>query len=234
MCAQCGIGWRICLFSSFILLCYSLQYSIPNFDFANLFENLPLPVAGIAITISPTISYSSPYVLSTLMDRLPRDWHVIFITTSDSFDAKAKVLREFGQPRDGKVFHILSTLPHNFTIFKYCCYLLSPQFYESIPAEHILFFQWDAILLRQDDFGTDRREGRYHFLRDFFDFSYVGAPWKWRKCQLFSHIDDKCRDGGNGGFSFRRRSAMINITSSSDFNTEYNPGVLSQALPLSD
>lgn len=63
--------------------------------------------------------------------------------------------------------------------------LTSVSFYNSIPAETILIFQTDSILLRK---GID----------EFLEFDYVGAPW--------------CFGGmGNGGLSLRKKSKMIEI-----------------------
>lgn len=64
--------------------------------------------------------------------------------------------------------------------------LTSKQFWESINEENILIFQHDSEILRPG-------------IEEFYDFSYVGAPWKF------------CSHGGNGGLSFRKRSKMIRM-----------------------
>lgn len=63
--------------------------------------------------------------------------------------------------------------------------LASKFFYELIPAENILIFQTDSILLRK---GIDQ----------FLEFDYIGAPWHNGKV-------------GNGGLSFRKKSKMVQI-----------------------
>ncbi len=186
-------------------------------------------IDGIALTVSPTFSLATPYVLHELLENLPPRWMIVCVTEyGASLLKKEKIIHEIFRSvnarRDGKDIVILPLLPPSFTIHLYSCLLMSPSFYLSLPTEHILIFQWDSLLLRHDDGNTDRQTGRYEYLRDFFDFPYIGAPWRWRGCREPFHLDSECRDGGNGGFSLRRRSAMINVTSSPDFNPEYKPG----------
>jgi hypothetical protein len=62
--------------------------------------------------------------------------------------------------------------------------LTSLAFWESIKEENILIIQNDSELLR-------------HGLEEFYQWDYVGAPWTFQE------------HGGNGGLSFRKKSAMI-------------------------
>ena len=72
---------------------------------------------------------------------------------------------------------------------------------QTIQCEHVLVTQSDALILR-------------HGIEDFFAYSYVGAPVypeshpssDWR---LVHAIGNGQFSGGNGGFSLRRRSAML-------------------------
>ncbi|KAJ3166101.1 hypothetical protein HDU88_003648 [Geranomyces variabilis] len=57
------------------------------------------------------------------------------------------------------------------------------------PAEHIFFFQLDAMICSNSDQSVD----------DYLHFDYVGAPWPHAP-QL---------RGGNGGFSMRRKSRLL-------------------------
>lgn len=72
------------------------------------------------------------------------------------------------------------------TLPRYNELLTSAAFWEGLDGEHLLVHQEDSFIFRSSD------------LTAFLGYDYVGAPW---------------RDGrvGNGGFSLRRRSAMIRL-----------------------
>ncbi|TPX67669.1 hypothetical protein SpCBS45565_g03657 [Spizellomyces sp. 'palustris'] len=61
--------------------------------------------------------------------------------------------------------------------------------WEQFEAEHIFFFQLDAIICSNSDMTVD----------DFLGYDWIGAPWP-------HFIDVK---GGNGGLSLRRRSRLL-------------------------
>ena len=71
------------------------------------------------------------------------------------------------------------------TINDYNNLLTKPLFWNAIDAEHVLIFQTDSIMFRSG-------------IESYMPFDYIGAPW---------------RDGrvGNGGFSLRKKSKMLNI-----------------------
>lgn len=75
-------------------------------------------------------------------------------------------------------------------------------FWKSFNQEHILVFQSDSFMLRSG-------------IEDYLMYDYVGAPWNWSIDPNFR--DHRYKDlsifknGGNGGFSLRRKSAMIDI-----------------------
>lgn len=80
----------------------------------------------------------------------------------------------------------------NLTMREYSALLTSPGFYERLCGEHILVFQTDT--------GIRRNE----VLR-FLEYDYVGAPW--------DHViirNPRLRMG-NGGFSLRRRTKMLEM-----------------------
>lgn len=64
--------------------------------------------------------------------------------------------------------------------------LTSVEFWHGIKEENILIFQSDSALLRTG-------------IEEFYQWSYVGAPWKFQY------------NGGNGGLSFRKKSAMLYV-----------------------
>ncbi|KAJ3024170.1 hypothetical protein HKX48_005573 [Thoreauomyces humboldtii] len=68
-------------------------------------------------------------------------------------------------------------------------FLTSRWIWEQLEAEHIFFWQLDAMLCSNSDQSID----------SYLHYDWVGAPWPHRR---------KLR-GGNGGFSMRRKSRML-------------------------
>ncbi|CAG7581312.1 MAG: hypothetical protein SLAVMIC_00780 [uncultured marine phage] len=95
-------------------------------------------------------------------------------------------------------------LPYKMDHQKYNDLLKDVSFWESFDQEYILIFQSDSFMLRD---GLD----------EYLDYDYVGAPWNWANDPNFK--DPRYKDlsifknGGNGGFSLRKKSSMLNIIS---------------------
>lgn len=66
-------------------------------------------------------------------------------------------------------------------------------FYRRLPYEHFLVAQTDSMLCM----------GAVKNMEAFLDYDYVGAPWSW------GTEAGKGIHGGNGGFSLRRRQALM-------------------------
>ena len=79
-------------------------------------------------------------------------------------------------------------LPHarGMTLPRYNELLTSARFWEGLEGEHLLLHQEDSFIFRSSD------------LEPFLAYDYVGAPWRNGRV-------------GNGGFSLRRRSAMLRL-----------------------
>lgn len=70
------------------------------------------------------------------------------------------------------------------SIDEYNNLLTSVEFWNRFEEENILIIQHDSALLKKG-------------IEEFYEWDYVGAPWKFQQ------------HGGNGGLSFRKKSAMI-------------------------
>ena len=95
-------------------------------------------------------------------------------------------------------------------------------FWNSINVEHILVFQHDSFILRSG-------------IEEFLEYDYIGAPWKW-SYEKEKYNDNRYPDlgifqsGGNGGFSLRKKSAMIRIIENKPPDYEYEDMYFSSAL----
>jgi hypothetical protein len=77
--------------------------------------------------------------------------------------------------------------------------MVSKSFYDYIPTEIFLVFQTDSIIIPK----------YAHLINSFLQYDYVGAPWIRNKRV------------GNGGFSLRRKSKMLEIIE----KVPYKPGL---------
>ncbi|KAJ3158440.1 hypothetical protein HDU86_002909 [Geranomyces michiganensis] len=71
------------------------------------------------------------------------------------------------------------------------------------PAEHIFFFQLDAVICSNSEQTPD----------DYLHYDWIGAPWP--------HI--AFLKGGNGGFSMRRKSRMLRCLDTRKWERGMNP-----------
>ena len=83
----------------------------------------------------------------------------------------------------------------NLSIDSYSDVMLSESTWKSIPAENILVFQTDVIIC-----------GNNETIQPFLQYDYVGAPWGR------GIPTDAGPTVGNGGLSFRKKSAMLRAT----------------------
>jgi len=181
----------------------------------------------MAVTFTPGFPLSLPLVITRVLERLPRHWHVAIVTVDDEHLEEKKRLIEAiwahnpDYKMNGKYIQVHGVLSKDFNINQYSCYLTSPKFYGALPSNHVLIFQMDTMLMRQDDYkiDMDRTSHRRYYLRDFFEFPYIGAPWAWREGCVKERrpLNDTspeavCHDTGNGGFSLRKKSSMLNVT----------------------
>uniref|UniRef100_A0A6C0FF70 DUF5672 domain-containing protein n=1 Tax=viral metagenome TaxID=1070528 RepID=A0A6C0FF70_9ZZZZ len=88
----------------------------------------------------------------------------------------------------------------NLKILDYNNLLTSKDFWNSIDGENILIYQTDTVIC--GDPGDK--------LKPFLKYDYVGAPWVNGK-----HSNGK---GGNGGLSFRKKSAMLKALRDKKYN----------------
>lgn len=92
----------------------------------------------------------------------------------------------------------------NLTIKDYNNLLVSTNFWNSIDGENILIFQTDSCICSKSR----------HTIDEYLQYDYVGAPWE-------KNSKDKHKYGGNGGFSFRKKSAMLSVINKFPYNKEH-------------
>lgn len=152
---------------------------------------------NVALIVAANIDGGFPAVTHNIMQHLPSNWGLTVVHSADSESFVKYSLR-----------HILNVrfiaLPDSFSVTSVKDYndlMLSEHFWQSIKADKVLLFQTDSIILSR---GIER----------YLQYDYVGAPWN---VQQNERVRDYIAQGklrhavGNGGFSLRTVSAMIDI-----------------------
>jgi hypothetical protein len=142
---------------------------------------------GTAVIVEPRNHKALSFVLTNMHNNLPKNWNIIWCHT-DITDTKT-ILEKVKIPR-------LSTLllkhKGNMNIGDYNNLLCSEEFWNYFNKENILIFQTDSIIISESPFD----------LREYLDFDYIGSPWPF--IDMFQYC-------GNGGLSFRKKSAMLKV-----------------------
>lgn len=99
-------------------------------------------------------------------------------------------------PEDSVTY--ISTMVNS--VERYNRLLASVDFWKQIKEENILIIQHDSALLKQG-------------ITSFYKWDYVGAPWTFQQ------------HGGNGGLSFRKKSAMIECIEKISYNGTDNEDI---------
>jgi Protein of unknown function (DUF5672) len=105
-------------------------------------------------------------------------------------------------------FPVEKRLINHIQLAEYTHALVSARFWSSLP-ETLLIFQTDAFMLRSG-------------IEEYTAYDYAGAPWRWAYAE--PHMGN-FRIGGNGGFSLRKKSKMLEIINRLPFERVFNDPV---------
>jgi Protein of unknown function (DUF5672) len=146
-----------------------------------------------AIIVEPRKHKALGFVLQNILENLSSDWNVMLFhgTKNTTF-----VLDLLNQPSLRHHLHrvqlngFLQVENLNLTDYNRL-FMTNRAFYDQIPTETFLVFQTDSIIFRPHK----------DLIHRFLSYDYVGAPWPW----------DEVGVCGNGGFSLRKKSKMLEI-----------------------
>ena len=137
-----------------------------------------------AIIIEPRKHKALPFVVKNVIDNLSNDWNVIIFHGNMNINYVNNIVKTSNRIK----LHNLNV--DNFTRNEYSRLLMTKSFYDNIPTETFLIFQSDSMIFSKNK----------HYIYRFLQYDYVGAPWP--------HLNNQI---GNGGFSLRKKSKMIEI-----------------------
>ncbi len=134
-----------------------------------------------AVIIEPRIHKALPFVIHNALQGLNEDWTILILCSTNNLNQVKPLLSE--RVKCNVIFD------KNITKEQYSQFCVSEAFHEVIPTETFLLFQTDSMILNPSK------------LEKFLKYDYVGAPWNHGKGNKV----------GNGGFSLRKKSKMLDI-----------------------
>jgi|UniRef100_A0A6C0IPE7 hypothetical protein len=139
-----------------------------------------------AVIVEPREHAALEYVLQNALDNLEENWDVhIFHGIKNKQFVVDIIDNKLSAFKDRIVLQNMYV--ENLSIEEYNRLMTSIDFYEKIPTETMLVFQTDSIICEECK----------EYVNEFLQYDYVGAPNKeWV---------------GNGGFSLRKKSKMIDV-----------------------
>ena len=161
-------------------------------------EGLTSERLDVAVIIEPREHEFLVPVINNIIDNVPEYTKIQIFHGTKNLDY---IKKHFGnQIKSNKI--ILTNLNvENLTIKDYNLLLTSSNFWNNIDGEHILIFQTDSCMCSKS----------INKIEDFLKYDYVGAPWK---------DPNYPNNGGNGGFSLRKKSKMLEIITNHKYNNE--------------
>jgi hypothetical protein len=146
----------------------------------------------LAVIVEPRAHHNLIPVIKNMMKKVSNIWVLHGLNNKDMLRT------EFKGPEFKDAIHCIELPVENLSMVQYNCLMTMPEFYEMLPAKHILVFQCDSCIFEKSKVK----------LEDFYKYDYVGAPF------ITGGV-------GNGGLSLRRREKMIKITKEYDFLPRY-------------
>lgn len=132
-------------------------------------------------------------LLRNCIYRLGEKWSHTIICGNINYEYMSNIVKQIDRQ-----IKIVNTNDFNMTQNDYNNMLLTTEFWKNLVGEKILIYQEDTFVFK-------------HNIEDFIGWDYIGAPFK-----------HDCVEGinvGNGGFSLRSKSKMIEILNKVDLNT---------------
>jgi hypothetical protein len=153
-----------------------------------------------AIIVEPRKHTALFFVLNNILTNLSDEWNIVICHGNQNIDFVMDIVQH-------KLSHFINRITcinlnvDNLTRDQYSNLLIQPSFYEMIPTETFLIFQTDSIILSKNK----------DIINEFLEYDYVGAPW--------DHCPVASEQIGNGGFSLRRKSVMLDIIATVPYDT---------------
>ena len=137
-----------------------------------------------AIIVEPRKHRALEFVIKNVLDNLPANWNIQIHHGTRNQQFVEEIVRQLPSNR----ITLKNLGVENVPFQEFQILLTSREFTEAIPTETFIVFHTDSMI----------NPNQKHLLNKFLEYDYVGAPWPNGQV-------------GNGGFSLRKRSKMLEI-----------------------
>lgn len=146
-----------------------------------------------AVIVEPRKHAALSFVMRNALENLSDEWNVMLFHGSINGEFVKDIVNSELQEYKTRISFINMNV-ENLTQHQYSNLLKTADFYDPIPTETFLIFQTDSMIFPKNK----------DLIHKFMKYDYVGAPWN----------HEPRRNGhcvGNGGFSLRKKSKMLEI-----------------------
>ena len=147
-----------------------------------------------ALIIEPRKHNALEYVLQNILDNLDNNWNIQVYHGNLNKDYLENIINNKLQIYKDRITLFPLNID-NLDSMSYSRILMTPSFYDNIHTELFLIFQTDSLI-------NPKNKSR---INDFLKYDYVGSPF------YENSIWTEENRVGNGGFSLRRKSKMLEI-----------------------
>jgi hypothetical protein len=167
-----------------------------------------------AIIIEPRKHKALSFVLNNVCECLSEEWKIILFYGTNNYEYSKNIIDELNEKFkspfteiNGNRINMVGLNVDNLNLKTYSQLLATKSLiYDYIDTEYFIVFQTDSMILKSNS----------HLINEYInsDIDYVGAPWlicNYPPTQNRNFI-------GNGGFSLRRTSKMLEIIEKYQWN----------------
>lgn len=130
------------------------------------------------------------FLLRNTIIKLSQEWNHTVVCGKENYNLVRSICEDICKNNLSKI-KIIKLAYDNLTRDEYCDLLTSNYFWSLFQGENILLYQEDTFLFHGN-------------IDPFLIYDYIGAPWKKSQNDNSKHV-------GNGGFSLRKKSAMLRV-----------------------
>lgn len=167
-------------------ICFYNIDLISNIEISEFGKNKSKETVLIEFRIFPHLEF----LIRNTIIKLGHQWNHTVVCGETNYNFIKSMCNKICRNVSSKI-KIVKLNYNNINRDEYCSILRTTNFWNNFIGEYILLYQEDSILFHGN-------------IQPFLKYDYIGAPW-------FKKQDDNSNHVGNGGFSLRRKTAMIRV-----------------------